>query len=143
MRFQRRVSAFTLIELLISITVFLILITIGVTIFIELYKIKGGLEARQKVTTDTYFLVENLQRMVKDYTIDYEEYWNRRQIGCYQDQADSIKGYCTHDTGQGNESNVWTRQNLLNSTSLNPYRNSQQFIYQCSSVSSVNSSDPQ
>jgi hypothetical protein len=56
------------------------MITIVSGIFVYVYKTKGSLEARQTVTKESYFFLEKLQVMIKDYTIDYEEYWNRQQV---------------------------------------------------------------
>lgn len=73
---------FSLLELIVAMSVFFILVTIVTSLFINLYKIKWSLEARQMVVKETYFLMEKLQTMMKDYTIDYEEYWNRQMVWC-------------------------------------------------------------
>jgi hypothetical protein len=58
------------------------MITTVTTIFIYIYKSKGALEARQTVTKESYFFLEKIQVLSKDYTIDYEEYRNRKKVGC-------------------------------------------------------------
>ena len=60
--------------------IFFMMITVVTTIFIYIYKSKGALEARQTVIKESYFFLEKLQVMSKDYTIDYEEYRNRQQV---------------------------------------------------------------
>lgn len=98
------------------------MITIVTTIFIYIYKSKGALEARQTVTKESYFFLEKLQVMSKDYTIDYEEYRNRQQVGCTSPQNPSwnTTGHCTMMTYYGN------RNMLLNANSL------QNELYYCS-----------
>ena len=66
--------------MLIVMVIFSMMITIVSGIFVYVYKTKGSLEARQTVTKESYFFLEKLQVMIKDYTIDYEEYWNRQQV---------------------------------------------------------------
>jgi hypothetical protein len=72
--------------MMITMVIFFSMITTVTTIFIYIYKSKGALEARQTVTKESYFFLEKLQVMSKDYTIDYEEYRNRQQVGCAQPQ---------------------------------------------------------
>ncbi len=92
--------------MLVTMTVFLILMTVIIALFINMYKIKWWLEARQKVTQESYFLLEKLQSMVKDYTIDYEEYWNRTQMGCMEEWSADVfwnaDGSCDKFTNYGN-----------------------------------------
>jgi hypothetical protein len=66
--------------MLIAMTIFFIMITVVTTIFIYIYKTKGSLEARQTITKESYFFLEKLQVMIKDYTVDYEEYRNRQKV---------------------------------------------------------------
>jgi hypothetical protein len=43
---------------------------------------KTDIDARQMVITATYDLVEDINSRIQNYTIDYEEYFNRRMVGC-------------------------------------------------------------
>lgn len=54
------------------------------SIYLSVYKTKWSIEARHSLIGDSYFFLENLQTMIKDYTIDYEEYWNRSIVGCHE-----------------------------------------------------------
>jgi len=45
-------------------------------------KLKYNIQARTNVTQDTYFAIEKINLLLKDYTIDYEEYFNRKNVGC-------------------------------------------------------------
>ena len=121
---------FTLLELMVSMTVFLILITAVTAIFINLYKIKWWLEARQRVTQETYFLIEKLQMMTKDYTIDYEEYWNRKNVWCGTawNSAWNTGGNCTVMTYYGNRHKT---KNTTNTNELTKHK-----LFYCSSENS-------
>ena len=89
------------------------MITIVTTIFIYIYKSKGALEARQTVTKESYFFLEKLQVMIKDYTIDYEEYRNRQQVGCTSPNNPtwSTTGHCTMMTYYGNNNSIYSEKN--------------------------------
>ena len=111
MNLYRRKQWFTLLEVIVVMVVFFMLITTVSSLFIHLYKIKGWLEARQTVTQDTYFLLEKLQTMMKDYTVDYEEYWNRKVVWCTSldwepwDPRWNENWNCTKFTSYGNYNN--------------------------------------
>jgi hypothetical protein len=45
-------------------------------------KLKYNIQARTNVTQDSYDAIEKINLMLKDYTIDYEEYFNRKNVGC-------------------------------------------------------------
>jgi prepilin-type N-terminal cleavage/methylation domain-containing protein len=74
---MRRVRGFTLIELLFVIVIFGILIGVIFSIYAQMISIKTTLEARQTLIDRSYFLMEKLHVTMSDYTIDYEEYYNR------------------------------------------------------------------
>lgn len=118
-------KGFTLIEMLITITIFFVMITVVTTIFIHIYKTKGSLEARQIVTKESYFFLEKLQVMIKDYTIDYEEYRNRQQSWCMSPNNASWSGgsNCTVMTYYGNANAVEPVANQF-----------QSYLYYCSSI---------
>lgn len=100
--------------MLITMVIFFSMITVVTTIFIYIYKSKGALEARQTVTKESYFFLEKLQVMSKDYTIDYEEYRNRQQVGCTnpQDPSWNTTGHCSMMTYYGNKNSVYPDTNL-------------------------------
>ncbi len=100
---------FTLLEMLITMVIFFMMITVVTTIFIYVYKTKGALEARQTVTKESYFFLEKLQVMSKDYSIDYEEYWNRKNVWCASPQNDTwnMTGHCSMMTYYGNKNGIY------------------------------------
>lgn len=75
---------------------------------------KTDIEARQVLIKNTYDAVEKINVMLQDYTIDYEEYFNRGMVGCNVWQAWNIlrwenfiwniksQWYCTKPTLFGN-----------------------------------------
>lgn len=107
------------------------MITVVTTIFIYIYKSKWALEARQTVTKESYFFLEKLQVMSKDYTIDYEEYRNRQQVWCSspQDPSWNTTGHCTMMTYYGNKNSIDSNNDI------NSY-------YYCSSLLWTPETDP-
>lgn len=92
------------------------------------------------MTKDTYFLMEKLQSMTKDYTIDYEEYWNRQQVWCMEmwrtesgpwwSPSRNMSGNCTQFTNYGNQN-----MNLYwDSIFSDPRRGAYHTLYYCSSI---------
>ncbi len=61
------------------------------SVYSHLLKTKLSLDARALVVTTTYDLVEKINVVLQNYTIDYEEYFNRGMVGCASDsRADSF-----------------------------------------------------
>ncbi len=52
------------------------------SVYSHLMKTKLSLDARALVITTTYDLVEKINVVLQNYTIDYEEYFNRGMVGC-------------------------------------------------------------
>lgn len=74
-------------------------------------KIKYNIQARINITQDAYYTIEKLNLLLRDYTIDYEEYFNRKNVGCdtYQDnfiRDVNTDGYCDLFTAYGNNNNI-------------------------------------
>ena len=44
--------------------------------------VKREFDARNYLLSTTYNMVEKMNILLKDYTIDYEQYFNRRMFGC-------------------------------------------------------------
>ncbi len=70
--------------------------------------VKREFDARNHLMTTTYTILEKLNIILKDYTIDYEQYFNRRMYGCTSVGLMSgwdvgMTGYCTTDAGYGNK----------------------------------------
>jgi type II secretory pathway pseudopilin PulG len=75
-------KSFTLIEIVISLVVFSIIFGVLFSIFLRIIRTKTDIEARQTLVKSTYDLVEQLNTKLQNYTIDYEEYFNRTEVGC-------------------------------------------------------------
>jgi hypothetical protein len=81
----KKCFGFTLIELL-SVTViiwFIMPMMIGVYSF--LINSNKSIIARQNIIQQWYEFFERLNILMQDYTIDYEEYYNRQMVGCVND----------------------------------------------------------
>ena len=73
---------FTLLEVIIAITSFFLLLVIIINIYTKMINIKYNIQAKTNITQDAYFIGEKINLILKDYTIDYEEYFNRKNVGC-------------------------------------------------------------
>ena len=102
-------KAFTLIEVVITATLFFVVVTIVTSLFIDMIKIKWGLDARQNLIKESYYIIEKLQVMSRNYTIDYEEYRNRKKVWCNVagDNTWSGSSHCTMMTYYGNRNGLW------------------------------------
>jgi len=75
----------------------------------SLFTIKSSVSARQALVEQTYYSLEKIQILLKDYTIDYEEYWNRQVVWCNSDGWIRDVGelwYCDRSTYYGNRSDT-------------------------------------
>ena len=39
-------------------------------------------QAKASILENTYYMMEKVNVLLKDYTIDYDEYFNRSRVGC-------------------------------------------------------------
>lgn len=104
-------KGFTLLEVIIAVTSFFLLLAAIINIYTKMIKLKYNIQARTNVTQDSYFVIEKINLLLKDYTIDYEEYFNRKNVGCDAYNNNFIRdvwtnGYCDLPTGYGNKSNI-------------------------------------
>jgi type II secretory pathway pseudopilin PulG len=75
-------KSFTIIELLFVIIILsLILPTIFFT-YNRVQRTKQEISIRQQLVQQTYEIFERISVLLQDYTIDYEEYFNRQMVGC-------------------------------------------------------------
>ncbi len=127
---------FTLIEMLIVMTGFLILITIIFSLYISLIKIKYKVEARELLIQNSYYTMEKLNLELKNYWIDYEEYFNRKMVWC-----DNVSLYWdsfvwdVDDWNKDWKCDIFTQYWNANSFSVD---RSQSKLYFCSSISLEN-----
>ncbi|MEI7919213.1 MAG: hypothetical protein WCH65_03245 [bacterium] len=56
------------------------LLTVITTTYIRMITLKYNIQARTNVTQDSYYAIEKINLLLKDYTIDYEEYFNRKNV---------------------------------------------------------------
>lgn len=104
--------------------------------YVYIAGVKRGLEGRQILIENGYYMLERLQVQMKNYSIDYEEYFNRRSVGCdtptlVSDLSDfawnvnstTPNGYCDQFTYYGNRNS--------SPDSAGPNEHS---LYYCSSV---------
>lgn len=75
-------KAFTIAELVLALVVFGILFSAIMTIYVRMIHVKREFDARNYLLSTTYTMLEKINILLKDYTIDYEEYFNRRMYGC-------------------------------------------------------------
>jgi prepilin-type N-terminal cleavage/methylation domain-containing protein len=83
---------FTLVELLISLVVFAIMFATLFTLFIRMIRMKTEVEGRSTLIQTTYDLVEKVNNLLQNYTIDYEEYFNRQMVGCNLNSNTTVAG---------------------------------------------------
>ncbi|MBP6910145.1 type II secretion system protein [Patescibacteria group bacterium] len=75
-------KAFTIAEMVLALVVFGILFSAVMTIYVRMINVKREFDARNYLLSTTYTMLEKMNILLKDYTIDYEEYFNRRMYGC-------------------------------------------------------------
>jgi type II secretory pathway pseudopilin PulG len=75
-------KSFTLLEIIFALVIFSLIFWMLFTLFLRMLRSKTDIDARQMVITATYELVEDINSRIQNYTIDYEEYFNRRMVGC-------------------------------------------------------------
>lgn len=107
-------KAFTMIEMLLAISVFSIIMVIIINIYTNMVWLKYNIQAKQNLLESSYFIMERLNILLKDYTIDYEEYFNRSAVWCNDTDkifhyfvwnVDENYGHCSIFTNYGNTNN--------------------------------------
>jgi len=86
-------SAFTLLEMLIVMTIFSMVITMVLKFYVYLIGNKTQIEARQTLIENSYYMLEKIQTQMKNYTIDYEEYFDRTAVGCDTASIDDFTNF--------------------------------------------------
>lgn len=124
---MKKKYGFTLLEIIIAITCFFLLLVAIINIYSRMITLKYNIQAKTNIVQDSYDTVEKINLLLKDYTIDYEEYFNRKNVGCNSDETNFVRdvgtgGYCQNFTAYGNNSNIeW-------------YTTGQHNLYFCSST---------
>lgn len=73
-------KAFTLLEVIVSITLFFIIMVVIISLYTKMVRLKYNIQARQSLIQNSYDTMEKINVLLRDYTIDYEEYFNRRNV---------------------------------------------------------------
>lgn len=113
-------KAFTLVELLLVIIIASLIMTILFTILTTMPRVKNQNDAKMTLIEQTNGVIEKLNLIIQGYEIDYEEYFNRKQVGCvggnntlFSRNIEIWTGHCTDNTYYGNR-NSWdvTKPNI-------------------------------
>lgn len=81
--FARR-KAFSLIEVLVSLTIFSIVVVVGTNTFISTFKTARQSAVENVLLEDARFIMKRLESEIKANTIDYEEYFSRKVVYAYE-----------------------------------------------------------
>ena len=79
MKFKK---AFTIVELLFVVIIVSLLIPLVIEIYGSIQKQKQEIDVKQQLLFQGYELFEKMNILMQNYTIDYEEYFNRTMVGC-------------------------------------------------------------
>lgn len=105
----KKLAGFTLIEMLLAMTGFLVLLGVIFGLYRWLLWMKTTLSTRQSLIEQSYYTLERLQILLKDFTIDYEEYRNRSTVWCNtpsQQRDVGMQWYCGLFTYYGNTNSI-------------------------------------
>jgi len=132
-------NSFTLVELLLVTIIIGIVMPIIVEIYIYFIKSNKEIVARETTIQQWYEFFERLNILMQDYTIDYEEYYNRQMVWCVTWAGFGtwnnfkwniwVSGHCTEFTAYWNENS--TNKNIEVSSHKIPWKYHN--IYYCSS----------
>ncbi len=99
---------FTLTEVLIVTVIASIILTVAIQLYQTMLQTKINVAARQSLIKNSYYFLERLNQQIKNYTIDYEEYFNRKMVWCDSPSSAWFRrdvgsnGYCDRFTYYGN-----------------------------------------
>lgn len=126
LRYMKK-KAFTLIEVIISITIFFIILVVVISLYTKMIRLKYNIQARQSLIQNSYDAMEKANLLLKDYTIDYEEYFNRRNVWCSTGNGwpsfTRVVGtwwYCSNFSAYGNANHDTASHWLYYCSSANP-----------------------
>jgi len=107
---------FTLLEMLVVTIVIWIIFPVMIEVYGFMIKANKEIVARENAIQQWYEFFEKLNILIQDYTIDYEEYYNRQMVWCVNSwwllTWDNFKwniwlsGYCTEFTAYWNENST-------------------------------------
>jgi len=111
-KFRFRRYAFTLVELVFVAMIISLILPAIFSLYNFVIRSNREVNARQDVIQQWYEFFERLNILMQDYTVDYEEYFNRQMVGCVwtSKRWDNFEwniwkdGHCTQFTHYGNKS---------------------------------------
>lgn len=113
-----RKKGFTLLEITLVIIISGSILTTIYGIMTLLPKVKNFNDARQNLIQQTNDVMDRFAILFQDYTVDYEEYFNRKMVGCDGTHkgngftwAINISGHCSAFTAYGNENSKLQGEN--------------------------------
>jgi hypothetical protein len=56
--------------------------TIVINAYLGIITFRHSFQIRSKLIENTYYMFEKVNLLLRDYDIDYEEYFNRSRVGC-------------------------------------------------------------
>lgn len=110
----------------------------------SIIKFRYAFQARAGLLESTYYMLEKVNLLLRDYTIDYEEYYNRRSVWCNSGyQANFlwniwINAHCNNFTTYGNTNKFLTttgNHQLYFCSSLTGYSIPGQYVVKNASMS--------
>jgi len=69
-------------EIIIATTLFFIMMVAILSAYRGILRFKYIFQAKASILENTYYMMEKVNVLLKDYTIDYDEYFNRSRVGC-------------------------------------------------------------
>ena len=106
-KIKNRQRGLTLIELLISISLFTAAGLLVMTVFINIIRVQGRLNLENAIYEDGRFMMERISRAAQNNAIDYEEYFNKA-INASNQYGDLYGCYAAqfYNPGEGIEGNL-------------------------------------
>jgi type II secretory pathway component PulJ len=108
-------TSFTIVELLFVILILSFLLPTIFLVYNQIQKTKLEIDIRQQLVQQTYEFLERMNVLMQDYTIDYEEYFNRKMVGCVSGKKGTTftrdvggSGHCTEFTAYGNGNSAYS-----------------------------------
>lgn len=129
---MKKKSGFTILEVVVVMTGFFLLLVIILQLYQKMIRIKYGVEAKQNLIQQSYYMLEKINVELKDFTIDYEEYYNRQMVGC---DNNNYGNNFLWNVNSGNQN--WYCDNITffwNKNSINWEDNDTHLRYYCSSL---------
>ena len=132
----KRVNAFTLLELTLSVCIIGLLLPSMFSLYNFIIKSNREIVARQNTIQQWYEFFERLNILMQDYTVDYEEYYNRQMVWCTSSSDNARWSSFTRDTWKDWYCSEFTA--YWNRSSFNDVDSLDHNIYYCSSERMVN-----